>query len=835
MTITDHSDFAIQAGLNVNNLSITSTGSVTDAGDIDIDGALTVSTTGLIDLSGAGANDISGAVSLSGSAVTLSDTTATQIAGITSTGALSLTSGGPITQSGVIDADLTASFDAGNNAITLDNANDFSGAVSLSNTGANAVTIDDANDLELGTVSIAAGNLNIDNAGTITQSGALSVGGNLVLDNSDGEDADITLDNPSNAFTGTVSFVTDAGSDLDILDTTAFDLGALTANSLSVSAGGDITDSGALDIASTVSLLTTASNGSINLSEATDIDGVLSMTTHGTGTVSVTNLTDTIQLGAVTTAGLTLGAGGDITDSGVLDIGGDATFTTTAANGNLVLDSSSDIDGVLSVTTNGSGTASLTNLTGSIELGVISTESLTIDARGITQSGISSVTGTSSFSSGANVITLNQANNFTGAVSLSNTGANDVTIDDANDLVLGTVSIVAGNLNVDNAGTITQTGVISVGGNTVLDNSDGTNAGITLTNPSNIFAGTISIITGNESDVSLVDTTAIEIGALTLNSLTLSSGGDITDSGALDIATTASFTTTSGNGNVALDQAIDIDGALSISTHGSGTASVTNLTDDIDLGPITSASLTIESGGAITQSGAAIISGAVSVTNTNGDNDAIVLDHTNNSFGGTIALVTDIESAVTLSDTTAIELPSLTVASLTVTAGGEVSDSGTLAIAGATTINASGQNISLDETASTFGTISLSGANVALKEAEATDIGASTITGSFTLESTGEVSDSGTLSVTGASSISATGQDVTLDNESTSLGDLSVVAKNVYLVEDGAINASNITAETIQLSASEGISLNSTGENLQLAARSGTGGRKCCEYRCSCN
>ena len=66
---------------------------------------------------------------LSGSAVTLSDTTATQIAGITSTGALSLTSGGPITQSGVIDADLTASFDAGNNAITLDNANDFSGAV----------------------------------------------------------------------------------------------------------------------------------------------------------------------------------------------------------------------------------------------------------------------------------------------------------------------------------------------------------------------------------------------------------------------------------------------------------------------------------------------------------------------------------------------------------------------------------------------------------------------------------------------------------------------------------------------------------------------------------
>ena len=384
ITITDNSAFAIQDGLNVNNLSITSTGSVTDLGDINIDGALTVSATDqAIDLSGGGSNDITGAVTLTGGAITLADSTATSIAAITATGALSVTSGGTITQSGAIDADSTASFSSGGNAITLNSeANDFTGAVSLTNTGANNVTIDDANDLILGTVSIAAGDLNVDNAGNISQTGVVSVGGNTVLDNSGGDNADITLANANNAFTGTVTFSTDTGSDISIADTTAFDLGALAVNSLIVSAGGDISDSGVLDIGTTASFTTTAANGNIGLDQASDIDGALSITTHGTGTSSVTNLTDAIELGAITSSQLTIGAAGDITNSGVLDIGGNAEFTTTGSSGSVSLDQASDIDGVLTVTTDGTGTTSVTNLTGSIDLGAITTAELTIDARG---------------------------------------------------------------------------------------------------------------------------------------------------------------------------------------------------------------------------------------------------------------------------------------------------------------------------------------------------------------------------------------------------------------------------------------------------------------------
>ena len=79
----------------------------------------------------------------------------------------------------------------------------------------------------------------------------VSVGGNTVLDNSGGDNAVITLANESNVFTGTVTFTTDTGSDISIADTTAFDLGALAVNSLIVSAGGNISDSGVLDIGTT--------------------------------------------------------------------------------------------------------------------------------------------------------------------------------------------------------------------------------------------------------------------------------------------------------------------------------------------------------------------------------------------------------------------------------------------------------------------------------------------------------------------------------------------------------------------------------------------------------
>ena len=262
---------------------------------------------------------------------------------------------------------------------------------------------------------------------------------------------------------------------------------------------------------------------------------------------------------------------------------------------------------------------------------------------------------------------------------------------------------------------------------------------------------------------------------------------------------------------------------MSIATHGTGTTSVTNLTDAIELGTVSSAGLTVEADGAITQSGAATISGIASFTNTDGDNAAISLNNASNSFGGSIALATDSGSAVVLSDTTAIELPSLAAASLTVTSGGAVTDSGTLSIAGSTSISASGQDVTLNDASSTFGDLSLVGANVAVTENGAMNLAAATITGTATFDSTNNaITDSGTLTITGASTFNAGTANLDLDEAASNFGDLTITAAEVDVTDAGALTATSIQANKVQLKGGSGVSATSTGV-AEFAAQSDSG------------
>src|SRR5690606_22875201 len=83
--------------------------------------------------------------------------------------------------------------------------------------------------------------------------------------------------------------------------------------------------------------------------------------------------------------------------------------------------------------------------------------SVTTRAGDITQGGAFTVSGTSSFDAGTHAIALGDAgNHFTGAVSLKNSGANDVTLDNgSNALVLDDVQVGSGALTVKGVG-ITQ-------------------------------------------------------------------------------------------------------------------------------------------------------------------------------------------------------------------------------------------------------------------------------------------------------------------------------------------------------------------------------------------
>src|ERR1019366_2082822 len=141
----------------------------------------------------------------------------------------------------------------------------------------------------------------------------------------------------------------------------------------------------------------------------------------GSGTITATNANNDFT-GAVNLAGGTT----QITDGNALTLGTLATGALTAAS------------------------------TGALNLGSGSASSIVAASNGgpVSQSGALSVSGTTNVNAGANTITLaNPGNDFTGAVGLTTTGANNATLKDTNALVLG-ASSVGGNLDVTAKGNI---------------------------------------------------------------------------------------------------------------------------------------------------------------------------------------------------------------------------------------------------------------------------------------------------------------------------------------------------------------------------------------------
>ena len=83
----------------------------------------------------------------------------------------------------------------------------------------------------------------------------------------------------------------------------------------------------------------------------------------------------------------------------------------------------------------------------------------------ITQTGALTVPSTSSFSASANAITLTQSNNLSGAVSLSNSSTNNVSVTNSGALMIG-ASTIGENLSLIAGGNISETGMITATGGT---------------------------------------------------------------------------------------------------------------------------------------------------------------------------------------------------------------------------------------------------------------------------------------------------------------------------------------------------------------------------------
>ena len=551
------------------------------------------------------------------------------------------------------------------------------------------------------------------------------------------------------------------------------DLGASTiSGNLNVTTSGAITDSGNLVVAGPTTLAAGAGND-ITLNSAGNNFSTLGITSGRNVTLVDSNALD---LGASTVSGtLNVTAGGPITDSGNVVVTGTTTLAAGAGN-DITLDSAGNNFSTVGITSGRNVTLVDSN---ALALGVSTVSgTLNVTAGGaITDSGNLVVTGTTALAAGAgNDITLNNANNFS---TVSITSGRNVTLNDTNALDLG-ASAISGTLGVTTAGTITDSGNLVVTGTTTL--AAGAGNDITLDSAGNNFS-TVGITSGR--NVTLVDSNALDLGTSTIaGTLNVTAGGPITDSGNVVVTGTTALAAGAGN-DITLNNANNFS-TVSIT---SGRNVTLNDTNALVLGASTvSGTLGVTTAGAITQSGALNVTGTTSLA-AGAAND-VTLNNASNNFSS-VGITSGRN--VTLVDSNAFDLGTSTIAgTLNVTAGGPITDSGNVVVTGTTALAAGAANdITLDSAGNNFSTASvISGNNVTLRDTNALDLGASTISGNFNVTTSGAITDSGNLVVAGPTTLAAgAGNDITLNSAGNNFSTLGITSgRNVTLVDSNALD-----------------------------------------------
>ncbi|MFM9996882.1 MAG: filamentous hemagglutinin N-terminal domain-containing protein [Phycisphaerales bacterium] len=755
-------------------------------------------------------------------------------------GALAITANGAgnITDSAIATVTGAASFTTvGGGSVTVDQLA-VAGAISVTTPGAASVqntagttvigptavtgllTITGSGGVQFGSAVgnvISAGSLDVTAAGDITDTGRLAITGTSALD-AGGSD-DVLLNNVLNDFGGTVTIT--GAVNASLADANDLDVAALSVTDLTLNAGDALTQSGAFTVSGDADV--TGGAGGITLNDAAnDFTGEVRLTTTAAGHAGITDA-NAIELGDSDVAGdLAVAATGDITDATGASVQVAGTTSLDAGGSDDVLLNSVLNDFVGTVTVAGAVNASLADAN-DLDVAALSVTDLALTAGdALTQSGAFTVSGDADVSAGANGMTLNAANDFTGELRVTTTGGGDATITDANTVELGTSS-VSGDLALTATGDITDAvgATVAVTGTTSLD--AGGAGDVLLDNATNDFTGAVSA-TG-AGIVTLADADDIVLGDIAATTLNVTVAGGISDSGALNDEVTVSGVTTlasTGGGDIVLDAAgHDFGDKVNASTTGDATL---RDTDAIELGEIAAANLSVtsdlETAGqtAIFQSGDAGDEITVAGTTTlDAGVSNIRLDTGANNFG-TVAVAAAGSAgqvSVVLVDAGAIDLGASTIAGqLNVTSGGAITDSGTLAVGGIlslTTLNntAGAASITLDEAASTFGQVQAStrnaanSANVAsaisITESGAMNLslvrtagaGSFTASGAATLGTVtagslgviagGAITDSGVVTVSGDATFltrSAGGADITLDSAASTFGRLTARSEN---------------------------------------------------------
>ena len=220
-----------------NNFTLTTSGSVTQAGALVVPNILTIKAAGY-DINLTGSSNSFGSVAVTGNNVTLNEMNSTQLLASTVAKALVVTSGGDITQANgsILSVTGASTFNTNNSVILPTSKNHFVGRVGFfgltgSGSAPAGVTLNN-NTSTILAGGLSVGNLNLTASGSISQLGVLNVTGTL----SASATGLINLGNTSNSFT-TIGDITH-GSTLTLIDGSG---GLTLAGTIGGAVGADVT------------------------------------------------------------------------------------------------------------------------------------------------------------------------------------------------------------------------------------------------------------------------------------------------------------------------------------------------------------------------------------------------------------------------------------------------------------------------------------------------------------------------------------------------------------------------------------------------------------------
>lgn len=379
--------------------------------------------------------------------------------------------------------------------------------------------------------------------------------------------------------------------------------------------------------------------------------------------------------------------------------------------------------------------------------------------------------------------------------SISGTGAGALVLQSGGAVSIGgAVSLLTGDLTVTAGTGITQSAALDIGGASSFTAAAGQS--LTFNNAGNSFGGSVRFSSGgpgNLQDIAVVSSTALDLQALTLNGNLNVTADAITQSGALSVAGTSSFTAAGGKSIVLGNSGNSFGDAVSFAS--AGTLQDVNVYDSnaLDLQALSIVGNLTVNAQQITQTAGALVIGGTS-SFTAADGQSIVLSSIGNSFGGGVSFSSrgpgDLQY-ITVVSSTALDLQALTIdGDLNVTANA-ITQSGALTVADASSFTAAGgQSIVLGNSGNSFGgTVSFVSAgtlqDVTVYDSTALDLQALTITGNLNVGAGATVTQSGALVVGGTADFAATaGRSIVLNNSG-----------NVFT---GAVNIATSGAGTLQ-------------------------------------